>query len=55
MLRLPCMQGGGVRVNNVKIESEQHVLGDEDLIEGKLMLIAAGKKNKMLVRILATK
>ena len=45
------MQGGGVRVNNVKVEAEQHVLKETDLIDGRLMLIAAGKKNKMLVRI----
>ena len=51
MVHLPCMQGGGVRLNNVKVESEQHILSEEDLIEGRLMLIAAGKKNKMLVRV----
>lgn len=47
------MQGGGVRLNNVKVESEQHVLSEADLIEGRLVLIAAGKKNKMLVRVSA--
>ena len=51
MVRLSCMQGGGVRLNNVKVESEQHVLEEGDLIEGRLVLIAAGKKNKMLVRV----
>lgn len=51
MVQLCGMQGGGVRLNNVKVESEQHVLGEEDLIEGRLVLIAAGKKNKMLVRV----
>ena len=45
------MQGGGVRVNNVKVDAELHVLKETDLIDGRLMLIAAGKKNKMLVRI----
>ncbi len=50
-VQLFCVQGGGVRLNNVKVESEQHVLGEEDLIEGRLVLIAAGKKNKMLVRV----
>jgi len=45
------LQGGGVRLNNMKVEAEQHVLGEEDLIEGRLVLIAAGKKNKMLVRV----
>ena len=51
MVQLSRMQGGGVRLNNIKVESEQHVLGEEDLIEGRLVLIAAGKKNKMLVRV----
>ena len=48
---LYVIQGGGVRVNNVKVEAEQHILKESDLIDGRLMLIAAGKKNKMLVRI----
>ena len=38
-------------MNNVKVEAEQHILKESDLIDGRLMLIAAGKKNKMLVRI----
>lgn len=45
------IKGGGVRVNNAKIEEELHVVKDEDLIEGRLLLIAAGKKNKMLVKV----
>jgi tyrosyl-tRNA synthetase len=40
-----------VRLNNVKVDSEQHALKEGDLIEGRLVLIAAGKKNKMLVRL----
>lgn len=44
------MQGGGVRVNNEKVDDELHVLQEGDLIDGRLVLIAAGKKNKMLVR-----
>lgn len=46
-------QGGGVRVNNDKVEDELAVLQDSDLIDGRLVLIAAGKKNKMLVRVAA--
>lgn len=38
-------------MNNAKIEEELHVVKDEDLIEGRLLLIAAGKKNKMLVKV----
>lgn len=45
------ISGGGVRVNNVKIEDEHHVLDKDDLIGGRLVLLAAGKKNKVLLRI----
>lgn len=45
------IKGGGVRVNNEKVDDELHVLGEDDLIDGRLVLIAAGKKNKMLVRV----
>lgn len=49
---LSCsMQGGGVRVNNEKVDDELHLLQESDLIDGRLVLIAAGKKNKMLVRV----
>ena len=53
----PCSQlapqGGGVRVNNERVDDELHVLQEGDLIDGRLVLIAAGKKNKMLVRVAA--
>ncbi len=45
------MQGGGVRVNNQKVSDEQRRLSEDDFIDGRLALIAAGKKNKMLLRI----
>ena len=47
------LQGGGVRVNNEKVDDELHTLTEADLIDGRLVLIAAGKKNKMLVRVAA--
>ena len=40
-----------MRVNNARVEEELQTLGEGDLIEGRLVLIAAGKKNKMLVRV----
>lgn len=40
-----------MRVNNQKVTDEGQTLTDEDLIDGRLVLIAAGKKNKMLVRL----
>lgn len=42
-----------MRVNNEKVEDELCELGEGDLIDGRLVLIAAGKKNKMLVRVAA--
>lgn len=45
------IKGGGVQVNNARISSEEHRLTQEDLIEGRLLLLAAGKKNKMLVTV----
>lgn len=41
-----------MRINNQKVLDEQQVLSEEDLIDGRLMLIAAGKKNKLLLRVL---
>lgn len=45
------IRNGGVYLNNEKIEDENFVITQEHLIEGRLMLVAAGKKNKMLIRI----
>ena len=43
--------GGGVALNNEKVGEEGRVVGEDDLIGGRLLLLAAGKKNKMLVRV----
>jgi len=45
------IKGGGCRVNNNKVKSEDRVLSTEDLLGGRLVLLASGKKNKMLVRV----
>jgi tyrosyl-tRNA synthetase len=45
------IKGGGVYLNNAKVTKQDKVVQAEDLIDGKLLLLAAGKKNKMLVRI----
>lgn len=44
------MQGGGFRVNNEKVEDEAAVITEDDLIDGRLLLLATGKKNKLLLR-----
>lgn len=45
------LQGGGFRVNNAKVEDEAAVIAEGDLIDGRLLLLAAGKKNKLLLRV----
>lgn len=44
------IRNGGVYVNNNKIDDENYVIGSEQLIEGRLLLLALGKKNKLLIR-----
>lgn len=48
------IRNGGVTINNEKIENENCIIDHNMLIDNSLMLIAAGKKNKMLVRITRT-
>lgn len=45
------IKGGGVYLNNAKVGEELYVVQEGDLIEGHLMLLAAGKKNKLLLRV----
>lgn len=45
------LKNGGVYLNNEKIEDEHAVLQDKHLIGQRLLLLAAGKKNKMLIRV----
>lgn len=56
-LHLPCIndhfctQGGGLRLNNAKVDDDAMVVAEGDLIDGRVLLLAAGKKNKLLVRV----
>lgn len=45
------IRNGGISINNEKIEDENFIVDHKLLIDNYLMLVAAGKKNKMLVRI----
>ncbi len=45
------IRNGGVYINNEKIDNENCIVDDKFLIDQRLMLLAAGKKNKMLIRI----
>lgn len=43
--------GGGVYLNNKKVEDEHFVIQVQHLIEGKLLLFGVGKKKKMVVKL----
>lgn len=45
------IRNGGVYVNNEQILDENYAIEQHHLIEGRLLLLAVGKKNKALVRI----
>lgn len=45
------IKGGGVYKNNCKATDEAAEVEVSDLIDGRLLLLAAGKKNKLLVRV----
>ena len=45
------IRNGGVYVNNQQVNDENYVVESQHLIEGRLLLLAVGKKNKMLIRI----
>lgn len=45
------VRNGGVYLNNEKIIDENYAIGSEQLIDGRLLLLAAGKKNKVLIRL----
>lgn len=45
------IQNGGLYLNNAKVTDEQRTLALEDFVEGKLALLALGKKNKMCISI----
>jgi len=46
------IKGGGVRINNERVEEELYEIKAEDIIDDTFILLAAGKKNKMLLKIL---
>lgn len=45
------LRNGGVYLNNQKIDQEDRIITPTDLIEGRLMLLSIGKKNKLLIRL----
>ena len=45
------LRNGGVRINNVKVLEETQTIKQSDVIGGNMILLAAGKKNKILLRL----
>lgn len=45
------IKNGGVYLNNRKIEDENYTMNHSDLVEERYLLLAAGKKNKVIIQI----
>jgi tyrosyl-tRNA synthetase len=45
------VSNGGAYINNGQVDDGQRKVGEEDLIDGRLLLLAVGKKKKLLIRI----
>ncbi|KAK1408107.1 hypothetical protein QVD17_39740 [Tagetes erecta] len=45
------LKQGGLYLNNGRVESEGKKIEADDIVDGKVLLLSAGKKNKMVVRI----
>jgi tyrosyl-tRNA synthetase len=45
------IKNGGAYLNNEKVDDEGMVVASKDVLDGRMLLLASGKKNKMLVRI----
>ncbi|KAL0408836.1 UNVERIFIED_CONTAM: Tyrosine--tRNA ligase, chloroplastic/mitochondrial [Sesamum radiatum] len=45
------LKQGGLYLNNNRIDSEAKRIEPNDIVDGKVILLSAGKKNKMIVRV----
>lgn len=45
------IKGGGVYLNNVKVGEEGALVAADDAVDGRLLLLACGKKNKVLITL----
>ena len=45
------LKQGGLYLNNCRVDGEARKIGKEDIVDGIVLLLSAGKKNKMVVRI----
>ncbi|GFY83223.1 tyrosyl-tRNA synthetase, class Ib, bacterial/mitochondrial [Actinidia rufa] len=46
------LKQGGLYLNNSRVDSEAKKVEPQDIVDGKILLLSAGKKNKMVVRII---
>jgi len=42
------IQGGGLRLNNIKVLSDEATVSMADIVDGRLLLLAAGKKKQVI-------
>ncbi|XP_010927782.1 tyrosine--tRNA ligase, chloroplastic/mitochondrial [Elaeis guineensis] len=45
------MKQGGLYLNNRRVDNEAKMIEAGDIVDGKLLLLSAGKKNKIVIRI----
>ncbi|CAA7038553.1 unnamed protein product [Microthlaspi erraticum] len=45
------LKQGGFYMNNERVDDENKRVGDEDIVEGKGLVLSSGKKNKVVIRI----
>lgn len=45
------LKQGGLYLNNTRVDSETKRIQPQDIVDGKLLLLSAGRKNKVVVRI----
>lgn len=45
------LKQGGLYLNNSRIDSENKKIEADDIVDGRVLLLSAGKKNKMVVRV----
>ncbi|KAL8256190.1 hypothetical protein R6Q59_031257 [Mikania micrantha] len=45
------LKQGGLYLNNGRVDNEGRKIDVDDIVDGKVLLLSAGKKNKMVVRI----
>lgn len=45
------LKQGGLYLNNCRVDTENKRIEPEDIVDGKVLLLSAGKKNKVIVRI----